>query len=81
MKVEPRFVSGKSMLIPTVESEEESMLIDDCLGNRIPFNIKGIVNLSDDYGEHYILLEKDTNPQPEVKTSVQVHYLPLFDNT
>ena len=63
MRLEPRhFQKGRpgerKMLLLISESEEESQLIDEYLGKKIPTDVTGKVDLSDGYGEHYICLEK-----------------------
>ncbi len=63
MRLEPRVFSlgkpeEKRMLLLIVESVEESRIIDDYLGSSIPTKVEGKVELSDGYGEHYIVLEK-----------------------
>jgi len=65
MKVEIRKTGGKPshqlILRPT---KKESKLIDEALGSKVGEDglisvVAGQVRLSDGYGEHYILLEKN----------------------
>ncbi len=63
MHIEPRvFAKGRPeeerMLLLVVDTEEESCLIDQYLGDKIPTQVEGEIQLADGYGEHYIRLRQ-----------------------
>jgi hypothetical protein len=58
MKIDCRNFDAKKILLFIPENEEESMLIDEYLGDKIPTAVEGEVTLSDDYGQHYISLSR-----------------------
>lgn len=63
MKIETRcFQAGlpgeRRLLLLLPENNEESVLIDEFLGKKVPVEVAGFVDVSDGYGEHYIRLEK-----------------------
>jgi hypothetical protein len=61
-KLEPRTFKHTKHLLVLAETEQESKLIDEQLGSKIPTQIHGQVTLADGYGEHYIRLQKPTYP-------------------
>jgi hypothetical protein len=68
MRVEARNTFGKPSLVIITETLADSRLIDEMLGNAVPFKIEGEVKLADGYGEHYIQIwnpEKHPPYNPE----------------
>jgi hypothetical protein len=63
VKLQARSFLGKRMLNLVVETEEESLMIDEYLGSKVQdssgyiSSVIGQVKLSDGYGQHYIALE------------------------
>lgn len=60
-RVDGQLVSRK-VLILLPETRAESLLIDEQLGATIPTEVRGVVDLSDGYGQHYIRLEAASQP-------------------